>query len=105
MQLPFKLGGIIQLTRTDIVPIIILMIIYSYKQNGRDLDKKDYLLFIIWGIFEMFVRMSKSAMLITLIPIALYFVAGKYITPKIVLKLIFYLFYCFYLFHIQLLNS
>lgn len=88
VQLPFKLGGIIQLTRTDIVPIIILMIIYSYKQNGRDLDKKDYLLFIIWGIFEMFVRMSKSAMLITLIPMALYFVAGKYITPKIVLKLI-----------------
>lgn len=88
VYLPFKIGGVIQLFRTDVAPIVILMIIYSFKQNKEEIDKKDYLIFILWGIFEMLVRMSKSAMLTTLLPIALYFIIGKYVTKKIMLKVI-----------------
>lgn len=70
-RLPFHLSGIIQFFRTTIIPIFTLSIFVHNKNNNKSNTKVIGLLFI-WSLAEVFVRMSKSAMIVIFLPILIY---------------------------------
>lgn len=71
VQLPLKMTGIIMLTITDIVPYLFLLIIAKNADSQR--QKLYYLLIFLWGLFECFARYSKSALVISFLPIFVYY--------------------------------
>lgn len=70
-KLPFHLAGIIQFTRTDLIPVMALCIYAYNKTRGRS-TKSMLIILFVWAIFEAFVRMSKSAILFCFLPIVMY---------------------------------
>lgn len=72
VQLPFKMNGIIQLIRTEIYPILLLLVVF---RNRGDKRMKMYLiLFFVWGLLECFVMYSKSRLVFLFLPIILYYI-------------------------------
>lgn len=70
-RLPFHLSGIIQFVRTDLIPVMALCVYANRKRLGQNTYKVIVLLFI-WSLFETMVRLSKSAIIFSFIPIIMY---------------------------------
>lgn len=70
-RLPFHLAGIIQFTRTDLIPVMVLCM-YAYKKNRGQSTNRLLGLVFLWSVAEAFVRMSKSAILFCFLPIIMY---------------------------------
>lgn len=84
VQLPFKLNGIIQMIRTDIIPIVLMIII---ARNYRDKKLKKYLLiFFIFALLETFVMLSKSRLVFLFLPLVLYYILRERKIDKRILK-------------------
>lgn len=70
--LPFHLSGIIQFYRAELYPLIFLCV-YASVPPAQNNKKKYYVLFFfVWALAECFVRFSKSALISSFLPIALY---------------------------------
>ena len=84
VPLPFKLGGIIILTRTDIIPIILMLIV---ARNWEDPSLKIYLIiFFIWAVLETFVMLSKSRLVYIFLPSILYYILREQKISKSLIK-------------------
>lgn len=70
-RLPFHLSGIIQFVRTTLIPIFALSI-YVNNKNKKKGNKKVIIILFIWSLTEVFVRLSKSAMIMIFLPILIY---------------------------------
>lgn len=70
-SLPFHLSGIIQFFRTDLIPIMALCVYVNRKNRGEGVGIVLILLFG-WSLFETIVRLSKSAILFSFLPIIMY---------------------------------
>lgn len=76
VRLPFHLTGIIQFCRTDLIPVIVLCIYADLKKNKKKVGKILLLLFV-WALFESVVRMSKSAIIFSFMPIIFYEIISR----------------------------
>lgn len=70
-SLPFHLSGIIQFCRTDLIPVLVLCLYVNRKNKGKSVLIVLVLLFG-WSLFETVVRLSKSAILFSFLPIIMY---------------------------------
>jgi hypothetical protein len=71
VELPFHLSGIITLLRTTFFPIFFAIIVENYILRNKKLSKKYYVLFLIWSLLEVFVRLSKGALASSLMMVLL----------------------------------
>lgn len=71
IRLPFHLSGVIQFVRTDLIPVMALCVYANRKQLGQNTYKVIVLLFV-WSLFETMVRLSKSAILFSFLPIIMF---------------------------------
>lgn len=71
VELPFHLGGIINLFRRVLVPLLFAIVAENYILRGKDVPRKHYIAFGIWTLFEVFAWVSKSIMLTYLEPLAI----------------------------------
>lgn len=70
-RLPFHLSGIIQFFRTTLIPIFALSIYVHNKNENRSNNGLIGMLFL-WSLAEVYIRMSKSAMIMIFLPILIY---------------------------------
>ena len=70
-RLPFHLSGVIQFVRTDLIPVMALCVYANRKKLGQNTYKVIVLLFI-WSLFETMVRLSKSAIMFSFLPIIMF---------------------------------
>lgn len=70
-RLPFHLSGVIQFVRTDLIPVMVLCIYANRKKLGKSTFKVIVLLFV-WSLYETIVRLSKSAIIFSFLPIIMY---------------------------------
>lgn len=71
VKLPFHLGGIINLFRRVLVPLLFAIVIENFILRGKEVPRKYYIAFGIWTLFEVFAWVSKSIMLTYLEPLAI----------------------------------
>ena len=97
VQLPFKLNGIIQMIRTDVIPIVIMIVV---ARNYHDKKLKIYLiLFFFLALLETFVMLSKSRLIFLFLPLLLYYILRERRINKRMIKamlpvvLVFFLLY------------
>ncbi len=97
VTLPFKLAGIINLTRIEIYPILLLLI---FAQNNSDPRLKSYLLlFLVWGVLECFVQLSKSRVIFLFLPLILYYLtvskklSKSFVQSTFIILLVFFMMY------------
>lgn len=70
-RLPFHLSGIIQFSRMTLFPVLGLCIYARKKNQGKKLTPF-LVLFFIWALLEAMVRLSKSALLTSFLPMIIY---------------------------------
>lgn len=67
--LPFHLGGIINLTRSALVPSLVTIIVENYYLSNKKIPKELFVYYFVWTILEMFAWMSKSVLLRNFLPL------------------------------------
>ncbi|SHK28382.1 hypothetical protein [Xylanibacter ruminicola] len=70
--LPFHLSGILHDYRTMFAPLFFMLIIENRILNKKRIPRQWYVLFIIWCLFEAFLRISKSFLVYGMMPIGLF---------------------------------
>lgn len=70
-RLPFHLAGVIQFVRTDLIPVMALCAYANRKKTGKSTYKVIVFLFV-WSLYETIVRLSKSAIIFSFLPIIMY---------------------------------
>lgn len=85
--LPFHLNGLFQLFRTSLMPFLIMIYVYHCLSRGIKINRSKILLVVIWGLVEVFVRLSKGALLQTFLPTALLLVIGGFFPVKKIIRL------------------
>ena len=68
VRLPFHLSGIITLIRVTFFPIFAATIAENFILRRKKIPLVFIILFIIWGMLEVFVRLSKAALVLSLAP-------------------------------------
>lgn len=63
VELPFHLAGIITLIRIVFFPTFFAVVVENYFLCNKKIPKDFLILFIIWTLLEVFVRLSKSAIM------------------------------------------
>ena len=84
--LPFHLNGIMQFFRTDIFPIIICVFVYDHISKKRIIKNRHILLIVVWAFLESVVRLSRSAAVMSFVPLLLMFVYSNYFTKRTVIR-------------------
>lgn len=92
--LPFHLNGVLYMYRTVIVPYLLFLYVYNRVSNGKKIETHEYFLIFFYGILEVFVRLSKSALLNVFFPLFVFIVLSrgvkqvrafyKYVIPVVV---------------------
>lgn len=76
--LPFKLNGILYMYRTVIVPYLFFVYVYNRISNGKNMKPHEYLIMFLYGLLEVFVRLSKSALINVFFPILVFAVISRF---------------------------
>jgi hypothetical protein len=99
VTLPFHLNGFIDEYRRNIFPILFSVYVYDCVSKEIKCKKSTIFCFFVWSIIEMFVRVSKGAVITTFLPVFIaIFIAGKlnkksiirYVIPVALVFIIFY---------------
>lgn len=85
--LPFHLNGLFQLFRTSLMPFLIMIYVYHCLSRGIRINRSKIILVVLWGLVEVFVRLSKGALLQTCLPTALLLVIGGFFPAKKLIRL------------------
>lgn len=86
--LPFHLNGIIFQYRSFLVPFLLFIYIHNKFSNNEKVSILEWTLIFAYGILEMFVRMSKSAILNVFFPIIVYYIIGNRLNYASFIKVI-----------------
>ncbi|MEN9919105.1 MAG: hypothetical protein RL662_1541 [Bacteroidota bacterium] len=100
IELPFKLTGFLNNSRTIFAPFLFVILYDKIKKTETKVFLlKVVVLFFLWCVYETFVRLSRSAMIEYLLPFILYTILSqrltfakinKYIIPLLVLNFALY---------------
>lgn len=73
--LPFYLGGIINLFRSQCVPFLFAIVIENQILNGKNVSRNYFVLYGVWTLFEIIAWMSKGLLMTYFLPVlaVLYF--------------------------------
>lgn len=87
--LPFHLSGVLHNYRVIFAPLFFMLIIENKILNHQKIPSKWFALFIVWCLFESFLRISKSSLVYGMLP-AVLFMLFYYKPPfkKVVLYLV-----------------
>lgn len=75
--LPFKLNGVLYMYRTVIVPYLLFVYVYNRISNDKNLKPHEYLIMFLYGLLEVFVRLSKSALINVFFPLFVFAVISR----------------------------
>lgn len=70
--LPFHLSGVFHDYRTVFAPLFFMLIVENRHLNRKAIPPKWYFLFIIWCLFEAFLRISKSFFVFGMMPVGIF---------------------------------
>lgn len=73
-ELPFHMSGVLHDYRTVFAPLFFMIIVENRVLNNKSVPRKWYILFIIWCLFESFLRISKSSLVMGMLPVGLFLV-------------------------------
>ena len=76
--LPFKLNGMLYMYRTVIVPYLLFIYVYNRISNGKNMKPHEYLIMFLYGLLEVFVRLSKSALINVFFPLLVFAVLSRF---------------------------
>ena len=75
--LPFHLSGIINLTRSALVPTMFAVVVENFVIRGKTFPRLYFLLYVLWCLIEVFAWLSKSVivgyLLLTLLLLYYYY--------------------------------
>lgn len=71
VKLPFHLGGVIMVVRLFLIPYAFMLIYENFILTKRKFDTLFFVLFLIWCMIEVFARLSKGALVISLLPVTI----------------------------------
>lgn len=83
--LPFGLTGILNLSRTLLLPFL-FVVIFSFKDRNKGRLMMSFLMILSWSLFDAFVRNSRSAFIEYVIPLAIFVMYDRKITFNKVLR-------------------
>ncbi len=67
--LPFHLGGVINLFRKVMMPVLFAIIVEGYILAGKKIPREMWIYYIAWAFMEIFSWLSKSILVTDLIPV------------------------------------
>lgn len=73
-ELPFHMSGLLHDYRTVFAPLFFMIIVENRVLNSKTVPREWYVLFIIWCLFESFLRISKSSLVMGMLPVGLFLV-------------------------------
>lgn len=76
--LPFKLNGMLYMYRTVVVPYLLFIYAYNRISNGENMKPHEYLIMFLYGLLEVFVRLSKSALINVFFPLFIFAVLSRF---------------------------
>ena len=88
VKLPFHLTGIINFMRMNVFPTLLMLYIYDVLSHNEKIKSNKYLIIFIWGIFEVFVRLSKSALITSILPSLIIIILSEKINKKHIIRII-----------------
>jgi len=75
--LPFRLKGVIFYARFILVPLLVLLLIYTAEHSGRNiLARYGVLLLLLHGVMDIFIRNSRSGLLLCILLIVFLLIVG-----------------------------
>lgn len=86
VYLPFHLGGIINLTKSILIPSLFAVFIENRILNKIKVDRKYFVLYGLWVLLEIFVCMSKGVILNYSLPLALVLIFYYRPSPKLFIR-------------------
>lgn len=96
VALPFHMSGVINIIRISVFPFLFSVICENYLIRKKKIPSRFLILFFVWGLLEVFVRLSKSALVFSFIFAILVFLLYERNSYKKVLKLSFPLVFLFF---------
>lgn len=75
--LPFHLNGVLFMYRTVIVPYLLFVYVYNRVTNGKKMETREYVLMFLYGLLEVFVRLSKGALLNVFFPLFVFLIISR----------------------------
>jgi hypothetical protein len=82
VYLPFHLGGIINLSRRKVAPILFILLMENYYLNEKKIPSRYFIIYFVWVIIEAFVCMSKGAVVNLTLPLFIVYFLYKRPTFK-----------------------
>ena len=73
-DLPFHLSGVIHNYRVIFAPLFFMIIVENRTLHNKTIPRKWFLLFLIWCLFEAFLRISKSSVALGMLPVILFLI-------------------------------
>ena len=87
--LPFHLNGILNTFRNAIMPFLISLYVYDKTAaNGKGLSNTEWIAIFVFGVFEVFARLSKSTLAMIFIPAFVVLLFLKRINKSFVIKVL-----------------
>lgn len=86
--LPFHLNGIIYMYRSVLVPYLIFTFVHNRLSNKKEISNFEWILIFFYGLVEVYVRMSKSALINVFFPIFVYYIVGKRLNAQSFVKVV-----------------
>lgn len=86
--LPFHLNGIMQFYRTDIFPLLIAIFAYDRLLSNKKICPLQIILIAAWAILESFVRFSRSAAMLSFLPLVFMLLCYGYLNKKVITKIL-----------------
>lgn len=72
--LPFHLSGVLHDYRTVFAPSFFMLIVENRIIRKKNIPHNWYLLFVVWCLFEAFLRISKSFLVFGMMPVGIYLI-------------------------------
>lgn len=73
-ELPFHMSGVLHDYRTVFAPLFFMIIVENRVLNNKQIPRKWYVMFIVWCLFESFLRISKSSLVMGMLPVGLFLI-------------------------------
>lgn len=73
-ELPFHMSGVLHDYRTVFAPLFFMIIVENRVLNHKKVPRKWYAIFVVWCLFESFLRISKSSLVWGMMPVGLFLI-------------------------------
>ena len=86
--LPFHLNGMMQFYRTDIFPLLFALYVYDRITSNMKVPISQIILVVMWAVLESFVRFSRSAVVMSFLPLIFMLLYSGNLHKKMFVKIV-----------------